>query len=202
MIKITACEIFRPYIKMLNICEKIDYLEIESHNYPHRLSQMIQKKIDESQNYSKILLIYGLCGNAILNIKARDVPVYVVKVHDCLSILLGSQDKFMKLFQDRLSAGWSCYSLETKPLLSFDQYDKEEQEYLKKIFNSPRNIYISFQMENEKKYEKNYKEVIQGDLSFLKDIVYMNSQELLEIKKDDRIIYDEREILKKEKKDG
>lgn len=197
MIKIIACEVFKPYIEMLGINEEIDYLEIESHNYPHKLSRMIQKKIDESQNYAKILLIYGLCGNAILDIKARNVPVYVVKVHDCLSVLLGSKERFMTLFQDRLSAGWSCYSLETKPFLSFDQYDEEEQEYLKSILNPPKDIYISFQMKDEETYEKNYKEVIQGDLSFLKDILDMNSQELLEVNKDEYIVYDENEILKK-----
>lgn len=202
MIKIIACEVFKPYIELLGIHEDIEYLEIESHNDPHKLSKMIQKKIDESQNDSKILLIYGLCGNALLDIQARNTPVYVVKVHDCLSILLGSKERFMALFQDRFSAGWSCYSLEVKPCQSFDQYDEEEQEYLKSLFNPPKDIYVSFQMDKEKTYEKKYKEVIQGDLSFLKDILDMNSQELLEIKKDDVIIYDEKEILKKETKNG
>ncbi len=182
MIKIIACEVFKPYIELLGIHEDIEYLEIESHNDPHKLSKMIQKKIDESQNDSKILLIYGLCGNALLDIQARKTPVYIVKVHDCLSILLGSKERFMALFQDRFSAGWSYY--------------------LKSLFNPPKDIYVSFQMDKEKTYEKKYKEVIQGDLSFLKDILDMNSQELLEIKKDDVIIYDEKEILKKETKNG
>lgn len=201
MIKIISCEVFKPYIELLNMNLDITYLDIEGHNYPNRLAKQIQKQIDECQHYEKIILLYGLCGNALLHIKARNIPVYVIRVHDCLSVLLGSTERFYELFHKRLSCGWSCYSLEGKDIL-FDDFDEEEQIYLQMILNPPKEVYISFSMEKERQYEIKYKEIIKGDLSFLKDIILLKSKELLEINSNDQIRFDERTILTKEKKNG
>jgi Protein of unknown function (DUF1638). len=201
MMKIISCEVFKPYIEMLSIEKEVVYIEIEGHDRPMSLSKMIQREIDKSQGYEKILLLYGLCGNATLSIKANDIPMYIVRVHDCLSILLGSKDRFYKLFHDRLSESWSCYSLEKRDY-HFDDYDEEEREYLKQILMPQRNVYITFLKDDEKVYEEKYKEVIQGDLSFLKDIIDLKSKELLELNKDERLKYSEKEVIEKERNNG
>lgn len=201
MIKIISCKIFKPYIESLKLELDISYIAIEGHNYPKRLSKQIQSEIDKCINYEKIILLYGLCGNAILNIKARDIPVLVVRVHDCLSILLGSKERFTKLFKDRLSAGWSCYSLEGRNI-SFEGYDDEEREYLESIFHPKKDIYIRFGLVEDKHYENNYNEVITGDLSLLKAIISNDSKELLEIKINEYLRFDEEEIIVKEKRNG
>lgn len=155
MMKIISCEIFKPYIELLNMELDIVYLDIEGHNYPKRLARMIQKEIDQSLNYEKILVLYGLCGNALLDLKVRDIPIYVIRVHDCLSILLGSKERFYHLFNERLSCGWSCYSLENR-VISYDGYDEEEVEYLKSVLDLKKDVYVSFSLEKEKEYEKIY----------------------------------------------
>ncbi len=201
MIKIIACSIFKPYIELLDMNLDIVYLEIEGHNYPKKLAKQIQAEIDKCQDYKKIILLYGLCGNALLNITARNVPVYVVRVHDCLSILLGSTKRFYEIFQERLSCGWSCYSLENVKI-SFDNFDKEEQLYLESILNLKKDVYVSFSMKKEILYEKQYNEIIKGDLSFLKSIILLESEELLEINSYDQLRFDENKILIKEKRNG
>ena len=65
-----------------------------------------------------------------------------------------------------------------------------------------RNVYITFLKEDEKVYEEKYKEVIQGDLSFLKDIIDLKSKELLELNKDERLKYSEKEVIEKERNNG
>lgn len=201
MIKIISCEIFKPYIELIDVDIDITYIEIEGHNYPKRLSKLIQTEIDKCQGYDKIILLYGLCGNALLEIEARDIPIYIVRVHDCLSILLGSKERFELLFQNRLSAGWSCYSLEGR-YKCFEEYDEEEREYLESVLNPKKDIYITLNMDRDKEYEKNYKEVILGDLSLLKAIILNDSDELLELKIDEQLKFDEKEIMVKEKKNG
>ena len=57
MIKIISCEVFKPYIELLNMNLDITYLDIEGHNYPNRLAKQIQKQIDECQHYEKIILL-------------------------------------------------------------------------------------------------------------------------------------------------
>lgn len=202
MIKYISCGIFKPYIEMLNVDIDITYLDIEGHNYPKRLTRQIQEEIDKCIGYEKIILLYGLCGNALLGIKARDIPISVVRVHDCLSVLLGSKERFYELFKDRLSKGWSCYSLELKPKVSFDDYDEEDREYLESILCPKKDIYISFDMFFDKDYEPRYDEVIQGDLCFLKDIISNDSNELLEMNKNERLKFSEKEIMVKEKENG
>lgn len=183
---------------MLDVDIDITYLDIEGHNYPKRLTKQIQSEIDKCQGYEKIVLLYGLCGNALLGIRARDIPVSVIRVHDCLSVLLGSKDRFIDLFKDRLSEGWSCYSLELKPRVSFDDYDEDDREYLESILCPKKDIYISFDMSFDKEYEFRYNEIIDGDLIFLRDIISNNSSELLEINRYEKLKYDEREIMVKE----
>lgn len=201
MIKIISCEIFKPYIETLNLDLDITYIEIEGHNYPKRLSKQIQKEIDKCKGYEKIILLYGLCGNAMLNIEARDIPLLIVRVHDCLSILLGSKERFNQLFRDRLSVGWSCYSLEGNQS-SFDDYDDEDREYLESILHPKKDIYVTFDLDEDIDYAKNYNEVIKGDLSFLRDIISNRSKELLELNNNEKLKFDEKEIMVKEKKNG
>ena len=201
MIRIISCEIFKPYIETLNLDLDITYIEIEGHNYPKRLSKQIQKEIDKCKGYEKIILLYGLCGNAMLNIEARDIPLLIVRVHDCLSILLGSKERFNQLFRDRLSVGWSCYSLEGNQS-SFDDYDDEDREYLESILHPKKDIYVTFDLDEDIDYAKNYNEVIKGDLSFLRDIISNRSKELLELNNNEKLKFDEKEIMVKEKKNG
>lgn len=196
MMKIISCEIFKPYIELLNMELDIVYLDIEGHNYPKRLARMIQKEIDQSINYEKILVLYGLCGNALLDLEARDIPIYVIRVHDCLSILLGSKERFYHLFKERLSCGWSCYSLENR-VISYDGYDKEEVEYLKSVLDLKKDVYVSFSLEKEKDYEKKYTEIIIGNLQFLKSIISLESTELLQVAQNDILKFDEKEIVRK-----
>lgn len=202
MMKIIACKIYKKYLELLNVDEEIVYLDIESHLYPKRLTRLIQKEIDSCQNVDHILLLYGLCGNALLDIHAHDIPVYVIRVHDCLSVLLGGQKRWNELFSHRRSQSWSCFSLENQRMFQLEDYDEEDREYLESILKQDKEIYISFGMDEEKIYEKQYKEIILADLSFLKDLIQLKSDELLEITKDDQLFFDDKQIIRKEKKNG
>ena len=82
------------------------YLDIQQHNQPHTLAKNIQKEIDKSRGDEKIIVLYGLCGNALVEIQARNIPVYLVRVHDCLTVLLGSKQRFVIIFKS-LSSSWS-----------------------------------------------------------------------------------------------
>ena len=68
--------------------------------------------------------------------------------------------------------------------------------------NLKKDVYISFSMKKEILYEKQYNEIIKGDLSFLKSIILLESEELLEINSYDQLRFDENKILIKEKRNG
>ena len=193
MIKVIACKIFETYIKDL-ISENMDvtYLEVQLHNTPNKLIKLLQDEIDQSQDYKKIILLYGLCGNTLLEIKARDIPLVVVKVHDCLGMLLGGHKEYLKHFEHRKSSYWTCKGLlDNKGLSNFKDYQQwvidygvEEAEYLKSILCLPCDIYVKMSDEDN---HPEYKENIQGNRQYLKDILSLQNKDLLTLNKNEKL---------------
>ncbi|MDB4583077.1 DUF1638 domain-containing protein [Draconibacterium sp.] len=77
-----------------------------------KMSSRLQKEIDkvDAEKYKAILLGYGLCNNGIVGLKS-ELPLVVPRGHDCITILLGSKEKFQKYFDANpgtffQSAGW------------------------------------------------------------------------------------------------
>jgi hypothetical protein len=58
-----------------------------------------------------VLLGYGLCNNSIAGVRAGAVPMVVPRAHDCITLLLGSKERYAKLFAEHpgtywFSSGW------------------------------------------------------------------------------------------------
>lgn len=58
-----------------------------------------------------IVLGYGLCGNGLAGIEARSIPLVIPRAHDCITLLIGSRQRFQRYFQDHpgvyfRSIGW------------------------------------------------------------------------------------------------
>lgn len=193
MIKVIACKVFETYIEGL-ISENMDvtYLEVQLHNTPNKLIKLLQKEIDQSQGYEKIILLYDLCGNTLLEIQARNIPLVVVKVHDCLGMLLGGHKEYLKHFEHRKSSCWTCKGLlDNKGLSNFKDYQQwvidygvEEAEYLKSILCLPCDIYVKIDDEDN---HPEYKENIQGNRQYLKDILSLQNKDLLTLDKNEKL---------------
>ena len=193
MIKVIACKVFETYIKdLIDENMNVTYLEVQLHNTPNKLIKLLQDEIDQSQDYEKIILLYGLCGNTLLEIKARDIPLVVVKVHDCLGILLGGHKEYLKHFEHRKSSCWTCKGLlDNKGLSNFKDYQQwvidygvEEADYLKSILCLPCDIYVKMGDEDN---HPEYKENIQGNRKYLKDILSLQNKDLLTLNKNEKL---------------
>ena len=123
MTKIIACQTIEDEIKKV-IPEQVEaqYMEYALHRHPDKLRREVQLAIDESSEHDTILLGYGLCSNGTAGLSSKDKRLVVPRVHDCISILLGSRDKYQQEFEKHpgtiyLSKGWldhggdpySCY---------------------------------------------------------------------------------------------
>jgi len=78
-----------------------------------RMRDRIQERIDAigSAHYDAIILGYGLCGNGALGICARNIPVIMPRVHDCIALLMGSRHRYQQYFDAHAgvyfrSPGW------------------------------------------------------------------------------------------------
>jgi len=54
-------------------------------------------RIDESQ-YDAVLFGYGLCNNGLAGLRARGIPLVVPRAHDCITLFLGSKERYVEYF--------------------------------------------------------------------------------------------------------
>ena len=77
-----------------------------------KMSALLQKAIDavDTTEYDAILLGYGLCNNGIRGLRSK-LPLVIPRAHDCITLLLGSKEKYRKYFDENPgtyfeSSGW------------------------------------------------------------------------------------------------
>lgn len=92
------------------------------HNHPEELRRQIQRAVDSLSNkglYDRIVIGYGLCGRGTVGLQAREVPLAIPRVHDCIALFLGSDAAYRREFERfpgtyYISAGW--YEANAEPL--------------------------------------------------------------------------------------
>ncbi len=107
------------------------------HEEPKELKREVQKALDrtcdiEGRTYDASLLGYGLCSNGIVGLSAK-IPVVVPRGHDCVTLLLGSKDKYQQYFDSHRGVYW--YSpgwIEAGKQPSKERYDRTVEEYKEK----------------------------------------------------------------------
>lgn len=75
-------------------------LQIGLHDKPDDLRTRLQRGIDETSSdaYDVIALAYGLCGKAGEGITARSIPLVMPRAHDCITLFLGSRQRYESEF--------------------------------------------------------------------------------------------------------
>jgi N-methylhydantoinase A/oxoprolinase/acetone carboxylase beta subunit len=85
------------------------------HATPERLRIELQKAIDTisggTDAPARIVIGYGVCGRGTVGLQARDIPLVIPRVHDCIALFLGSDAEYRRQFAAHpgtyyLSAGW------------------------------------------------------------------------------------------------
>ena len=86
------------------------------HDTPDLLRRALQEKIDEVEKenaalpehlrFEAIVFGYGLCSNGVIGLTARSVPLILPRCDDCISLFLGSADRYRALFRTIEGAYW------------------------------------------------------------------------------------------------
>ncbi|HBC86605.1 MAG TPA: hypothetical protein DCZ94_06600 [Lentisphaeria bacterium] len=85
------------------------YHDLESCDMAKRLQDHINS-VDHSK-YDAILMGFALCNNGIVGLKALKIPLVVPKAHDCITLFLGSKERYDEYFNANpgtyyLTSGW------------------------------------------------------------------------------------------------
>ncbi len=118
-LKLIACNVFqREACHLLADTPHVvdpEFLDLGAHVHPARLRALLQERIDAADaadaSYDAVVLLYGLCGNAVVGLRAGRTPLVLPRAHDCATLLLGSRERFARVFGDCpsrpfLSAGY------------------------------------------------------------------------------------------------
>ena len=127
------------------------------HEEPNKLRSEVQKALDlttdiQGRNYDASLLGYGLCSNGITGLSAK-IPLVVPRGHDCITLLLGSKEKYQQYFDTHRGVYW--YSpgwIEAENPPGKERYERLLKEYTEK-YGQDNALYL---METEQKWMKEY----------------------------------------------
>jgi hypothetical protein len=105
-LKLIACEIFYREL-CAAIAQSINLIDVEFlpkglHDIGHagmseRLKEVLAA-VDESR-YEAVLFGYALCSNGLLGLAAKTIPLVVPRAHDCITLFLGSKERYLDYFQ-------------------------------------------------------------------------------------------------------
>lgn len=78
------------------------------HNQPAQLHAALQAAVDEAspKSYDALVLGYGLCGQATAGLTARSKPLIIPRAHDCITLFLGSRDRYQEQFEQFPGTYW------------------------------------------------------------------------------------------------
>jgi hypothetical protein len=98
LLAITCDILLRPaYFFAARSPHVVDVLNLSAalHVEPLTLGHRIQEQVDAAgPGIDAIVLGYGLCGGATAGLTARTVPIVLPRAHDCVTIFLGSRDRY------------------------------------------------------------------------------------------------------------
>lgn len=112
---VLACEVLKPEMDMLaremaNPPEII-YLSQRLHDFPDKLRAGVQEKLDEIENtrpeIELIIMGYGLCGRGLAGVTTRKAILLYPRLHDCIPLLLGHDEKEGALSTREGTTYWS-----------------------------------------------------------------------------------------------
>lgn len=140
------------------------FLKQGLHNTPEILRQQVQNAIDSVDgDYDAILIGYGLCSNGLVDIKAKDKKLVIMRGHDCITFLLGSKKRYQGYFDQNPGTYW--YSpgwIDTTLMPSKERLDTIYQEYKEKYGEEN----AGYLMQIEQQWIHDYSNAAYVDLGF------------------------------------
>ncbi len=117
-LKVISCEVFYREICMA-VARSVNRVDMEFlpkglHDIGAKgMLERVQAALDaqDESRYDAILFGYGLCNNGLNGLQARGLPVVIPKAHDCITLFLGSKERYREYFDSHpgvyfLTSGW------------------------------------------------------------------------------------------------
>jgi hypothetical protein len=125
---VIACQVLQSMLEQMlpdDLAAKITFMDYGLHRVPSKMTWNLQDAIDSVEEPSLVVLGYGLCGNGLNGIRAGVHTLLVPRTDDCIAILLGSRQAYVREFEVvpgtyYLSKGW--LESGSHPLKEYEEY--------------------------------------------------------------------------------
>ncbi len=148
-LKVIGCKVLSRELGLISAFSEsqldITTLKQGLHNDPERLRKSLQNEIDlidegndihscdtyYEEDFDAILLAYGLCCNGIAGLSSKRFPLIIPKAHDCITLLLGSKERYQHYFNTHKGVYWfSSGWIEHTPMPGKRRYENTRNLYL------------------------------------------------------------------------
>ena len=187
-LKLIACKALYREISYLSAVSDnfidVTYIRQGFHETPKILTKVLQEEIDHVESgddrytyrsyighrdFDAILLGYGLCSNGVLTLHSERIPLVIPKAHDCITLFLGSRERYDEEFSKNPGTYWynpswienanvpSAENAEDIIAGYAERYGEENAEFLyetEMLHNYSRCAYINWPELPCPKYEK------------------------------------------------
>jgi len=125
---IVACKVLQDVLERLlpaELTQNVSFMDYGLHRVPAKMTGSLQEVIADIEEPSLVVLGYGLCGNGLRGIKAGPHTLLVPRTDDCIALLLGSYQAYVREFQTvpgtyYLTKGW--LESGSNPLQEYEEY--------------------------------------------------------------------------------
>jgi len=166
-----ACKVFESMLsteQQESLFDQVTYLDYGLHRVPDKLTHTVQEAIDEVREPSLIVLGYGLCGNGLKGIQSRKHTLLIPRTDDCIAILLGSYQSYLKHFNQEpgtyyLTKGW--LEAGSDPLKEYrevrEKYGEEDAQWImdSQYQHYKRLVLVAHQQDELEEYRPRAQEV-------------------------------------------
>jgi len=94
-----------------------EFFEMGLHDQPAILQERLAGAIARAEDdpaVETVVLVYGLCGLAVVDLAPRRCPLVVPRAHDCLTLFLGSKEPLRRGHAPRAGYLLVCAGLESR----------------------------------------------------------------------------------------
>lgn len=98
---VIACEVLEPEVRhFLRDNPRVGALEIiplALHEDPARLQRELQGAVNRAEAnpaVEAIVLVFGLCGRGVENLRHERCPIVLARAHDCVTLFLGDKERY------------------------------------------------------------------------------------------------------------
>jgi len=123
-------------VRETHVTYPVFWIDSKLHVKPENLRDQVQGTISRITNVSTILLAFGCCGTGLVGIRSETSRLILPKVEDCISLLLGSEER------RRIMARETASYFLTRGWLESENNLQTEYEYCVRKFGLERTVRV------------------------------------------------------------